>query len=209
LADFLIEERFFRKGYRTIVGVDEAGRGALFGPVVASAVVMPLSTMRKDLSEGIGEIDDSKVLTPKKRKRLAGIILKEASSVGVGLATNFEIDQENIYWASLKAMQRAIQNLSVSPDVLLIDGCRLKDVNCPQMCIPGGDRKSISIAAASIVAKVVRDKMMVLLDQVYEGYALGKNKGYGTKEHYRALRERGPTPLHRFSFSLEHWNNGS
>jgi len=204
LADFLIEERFFRKGYRTIVGVDEAGRGALFGPVVASAVVMPLSTMRKDLSEGIGEIDDSKVLTPKKRKRLAGIILKEASSVGVGLATNFEIDQENIYWASLKAMQRAIQNLSVSPDVLLIDGCRLKDVNCPQMCIPGGDRKSISIAAASIVAKVVRDKMMVLLDQVYEGYALGKNKGYGTKEHYRALRERGPTPLHRFSFSLEH-----
>lgn len=204
MPDFLIEERFFRKGYRTIVGVDEAGRGALFGPVVASAVVMPLSMMRKDLSEGIGEIDDSKVLTPKKRKKLAGIILKEASFVGVGLATNFEIDQENIYWASLKAMKRAIQNLSVRPDVLLIDGFRLKDVNCPQMCIPGGDRKSISIAAASIVAKVVRDKMMVLLDQVYEGYALGKNKGYGTKEHYRALRERGPTPLHRFSFSLEH-----
>ncbi|NIM91017.1 MAG: ribonuclease HII [Candidatus Aminicenantes bacterium] len=200
----MIEKRFIREGYSTIVGVDEAGRGALFGPVVASAVVMPLSTIHKDLSEGIGEIDDSKVLTPKKRKRLAGIILKEARYVGVGLATNFEIDQENIYWASLKAMKRAIKSLSVRPDVLLIDGFRIKDVNCPQMCIPGGDRKSISIAAASIVAKVVRDKMMVLLDRVYEGYALGRNKGYGTEEHYRALKERGPTPLHRFSFSLEH-----
>lgn len=208
MPDFLIEGRFIKEGYRTIVGVDEAGRGALFGPVVASAVVMPLSAMRKDLPEGIGEIDDSKVLTPKKRKRLAGIILREASSVGVGLATNFEIDQENIYWASLKAMKRAIQNLSVRPDILLIDGFHLKDVNCPQVCIPGGDGKSISIAAASIVAKVVRDKMMVLLDQVYEGYALGKNKGYGTKEHYRALRKRGPTPLHRFSFNLEHRKNG-
>jgi len=204
LADFLIEERLFKKGYRTIVGVDEAGRGALFGPVVASAVVMPFAGMCKVLSGSIGEIDDSKVLSPKKRKRLAGIILKEARFVGVGLATNFEIDQENIYWASLRAMKRAVQNLSVNPDILLIDGFHLKDVNCLQVRIPGGDSKSISIAAASIVAKVVRDKMMVLLDQVYEGYALGKNKGYGTKEHYRALRERGPTPLHRFSFNLEH-----
>jgi ribonuclease HII len=208
LPDFLIEERFFKKGYRTIVGVDEAGRGALFGPVVASAVVMPLLAMRKDLSEVISEIDDSKLLTPKKRKRLAGIILKEARSVGIGLATNFEIDQENIYWAALKAMKRAIQNLSLRPDILLIDGFQLKDVNCAQVRIPGGDSKSISIAAASIVAKVVRDKMMVLLDQVYEGYALGKNKGYGTKEHYQALREKGPTPLHRFSFNLEHRKNG-
>ena len=208
MPDFLIEERFFKKGYRTIVGVDEAGRGALFGPVVASAVVMPLLAMRKDLSEVISEIDDSKLLTPKKRKRLAGIILKEARSVGIGLATNFEIDQENIYWAALKAMKRAIQNLSLRPDILLIDGFQLKDVNCAQVRIPGGDSKSISIAAASIVAKVVRDKMMVLLDQVYEGYALGKNKGYGTKEHYQALREKGPTPLHRFSFNLEHRKNG-
>lgn len=208
MPDFLIEKRFFKKGYRTIVGVDEAGRGALFGPVVASAVVMPLSVMRKDLSEGIGEIDDSKVLTPKKRKILADIILKEAISVGVGLATNFEIDQENIYWASLKAMKRAVQNLSLRPDILLVDGFHIKDFNCPQLCIPGGDNKSISIAAASIVAKVVRDKMMVLLDQVYEGYALGKNKGYGTKEHYQALRKRGPTPLHRFSFNLEQRKNG-
>lgn len=208
MPDFLIEERFFKKGYRTIVGVDEAGRGALFGPVVASAVVMPLLAMRKDLSEVISEIDDSKLLTPKKRKRLAGIILKEARSVGIGLATNFEIDQENIYWAALKAMKRAIQNLSLRPDILLIDGFQLKDVNCAQVRIPGGDSKSISIAAASIVAKVVRDKMMVFLDQVYEGYALGKNKGYGTKEHYQALREKGPTPLHRFSFNLEHRKNG-
>jgi len=208
LPDFLTEEKFFKQGYRTIVGVDEAGRGALFGPVVASAVVMPLSARRRDLSEEIREIDDSKVLAPQKRTRLAGIILKEARSVGVGLATNFEIDRENIYWASLKAMKRAIQNLSLRPDLLLIDGFQLRDVNCPQVCIPGGDGKSISIAAASIVAKVIRDKMMVLLDQVYEGYALGKNKGYGTREHYLALRKKGPTPLHRFSFNLEHRKNG-
>ena len=208
MADFDIERKYVKLGYRKISGVDEAGRGALCGPVVAAAVIMPLSSIRGRLRGKIEDIDDSKTLSPRKRKELAGIILEKATSVGVGLATNREIDCENIYWASLKAMKRAIQNLSIRPDILLIDGFHLKDVNCPQMCIPGGDRKSISIAAASIVAKVVRDKMMVLLDQVYEGYALGKNKGYGTKEHYRALREKGPTPLHRFSFNLEHMNNG-
>lgn len=202
MADFQIEKKFLKKGFRTIAGVDEAGRGALFGPIVASAVIMPVSVIRRELSREIEEIDDSKVLTPKKRKRLARIILSDAASVGIGLATNREIDCENIYWASLRAMKRAIQNLSIGPEIVLVDGFSLKDVNCANVCIPQGDTKSISIAAASIVAKVVRDKMMILLDNIYRGYALGKNKGYGTKEHYKALRAMGPTPFHRFTFNL-------
>lgn len=202
MADFQIEKKFLERGYTTIAGVDEAGRGALFGPVVASAVIMPLSVMRKKLSGGIEEIDDSKVLTAKKRKRLARIILTEAMAVGIGLATNKEIDSENIYWASLRAMKRAIGNLSVNPEMILVDGFSLKDVDYPHVGIPQGDCKSISIAAASIIAKVVRDKMMILLDNVYKGYALEKNKGYGTKEHYKALREMGPTPFHRITFNL-------
>jgi len=208
LADFQTEKRFLREGYRIIAGVDEAGRGALFGPVVASAVVMPLSSIKKKLSGRIEEINDSKALAPKKREKLALLILREATSVGIGLATHSEIDRENIYWASLKAMKRAVQDLSITPDILLIDGFNLRDVDYPQVCIPRGDSKSISIAAASIVAKVVRDEIMVLFDKVYRGYVLGKNKGYGTKEHYQALRERGPTPLHRFSFNLGEKRNG-
>ena len=208
MADFRIEKEFVEKGYRMIAGLDEVGRGALFGPVVASAVIMPWYVIRKEPSEGITEINDSKVLTPKKRKELSGIIVKEATSVGIGLATNLEIDRENIYWASLNAMKRAVQNLSITPDLLLIDGFYLKDIDYHQICIPQGDCKSISVAAASIVAKVFRDEMMVLLDKVYKGYALWKNKGYGTKEHYQALREKGPTCLHRFSFNLGEKRNG-
>lgn len=208
MADFEIEKEFFEKGFRMIAGVDEVGRGALFGPVVASAVIMPPYTLRKELSEIITEIDDSKVLAPKKRKKLAGIIVKGAASVGIGLATNLEIDQENIYWASLSAMKRAVHNLSISPDLLLIDGFYLKDLDYWQICVPQGDCRSISIAAASIVAKVIRDEMMVLLDKVYRGYALEKNKGYGTKEHYQALKKKGPTHMHRFSFNLGEKRDG-
>jgi ribonuclease HII len=133
---------------------------------------------------------------------LAKEILAHAFSVGVGLSSNFEIDQENIHWASLNAMTRAVENLSCAPDYILVDGFCLNDVNYPQISMPKGDRKSISIAAASIVAKVLRDEMMILLDKVYEGYSLSKNKGYGTKEHFKALKGRGPTPLHRSSFNL-------
>lgn len=202
MADFQIERKIVSKGLKLIAGVDEVGRGALFGPVVSAAVVLPHTLIKRKLSGWVSEIDDSKVISPPKRRRLAKEILAHAFSVGVGLSSNFEIDQENIYWASLNAMTRAVENLSCAPDYILVDGFSLNDVNYPQISVPKGDRKSISIAAASIVAKVLRDEMMILLDRVYEGYSLSKNKGYGTKEHFRALRGKGPTPLHRSSFNL-------
>jgi ribonuclease HII len=188
MADFRIEKKILGRGFRAIAGVDEAGRGALFGPVVSAAVILPDELIRKRLSGC--------------RMRLAREILFHAVSVGVGLSSNFEIDEKNIYWASICAMKRAVENLSCEPGFVLVDGFGLNDVKYPQIGVPRGDKKSISIAAASIVAKVLRDEMMTLLDKVYGGYFLSKNKGYGTEEHYRALREKGPTPLHRFTFNL-------
>ncbi len=202
MPDFRIEKNFIRKGFKAIAGVDEVGRGALFGPVVSAAVMLPCHLMRGKRRGWLCEIDDSKALPPAKRMSLAREILANAASVGVGISSNFEVDKNNIYWASLTAMKRAVASMPSAPDFLLVDGCRLNDVNYPQAVIPQGDRKSVSIAAASIVAKVVRDEMMILLDKVYEGYFLAKNKGYGTREHYQALREKGPTPLHRFTFNL-------
>jgi len=157
--------------------------------------------------EWLGEIDDSKRLAPVKREVLAKEILSQAASVGIGSATHLEIDKNNIYWASLIAMRRAIQKLTPQPEFLLVDGFRLNGIHYPQLSVPQGDRKSITIAAASIVAKVFRDEMMDRLDKIYGGYALSRNKGYGTKEHFKALSEKGPTPLHRRSFNLEHRNH--
>lgn len=202
MADFRIEKRILGRGFKAIAGVDEVGRGALFGPVVSAAVILPDELIRKRLSGWLREVDDSKVISPRKRWRLAREILFHADSVGVGLCSNFEIDEKNIYWASLCAMKRAVENLSCEPDFILVDGFCLNDVKYAQVRVPRGDKKSISIAAASIIAKVLRDEMMILLDKVYKGYFLSKNKGYGTEDHYRALREKGPTSLHRFTFNL-------
>lgn len=204
MADFQIEREIIKKGFKSIAGVDEVGRGALFGPVVSSAVIFPDTVIRQDLSGWIEEINDSKLLSPNKRKRLAKAILTNAVSVGIGLSTNSEIDQENVFWASINAMRRAVENLSITPGFILVDGFSLNDVNYPQTGVPGGDKRCISIAAASIVAKVLRDDMMIHLDRVYNGYALSKNKGYGTKEHYRALKKLGPTLFHRRTFNLKH-----
>jgi len=123
----------------------------------------------------------------------------------VGLATSLEIDEKNIYWASLEAMKRAVADLAPRPDFLLVDGFKRRECGfgCPHLGIPGGDRKSLTVAAASIVAKVVRDEMMRRLEDFFTGYHLARNKGYGTKEHYLALRDKGPTPLHRHTFNLE------
>lgn len=205
MASFKIERQILRQKFRTIAGVDEAGRGALFGPVVAAAVVLPSRWIKGPVKGWLKEVNDSKMLSPQKRKELAGFILAEAEAVGVGSATNREIDLINIYWASLEAMKRAVENLAVRPDYLLIDGFKnqKRGFGCPKLCLPGGDRKSISVAAASIVAKVVRDEMMFLFENFFAGYHLARNKGYGTKEHYQALKEKGPTPLHRLTFNLE------
>lgn len=205
MANFRIERRILGQQFKTIAGVDEAGRGALFGPVVAAAVVLPPQWIGGPVRGWLREVNDSKMLSPKKRKELAGHLLAEALAVGVGSASNREIDLINIYWASLEAMKRAVERLNVEPDYLLIDGFpnRKAGFPCSELGIPGGDRKSLSVAAASIVAKVARDEMMVLFDSHFAGYHLAKNKGYGTKEHYQALKEKGPTPLHRLTFNLE------
>lgn len=205
MADFKVEKKILSPTVRTIAGVDEAGRGALFGPVVAAAVVLPSRWLFCPVKGWLKDVDDSKLLSAAKRKTLARSILAEADAVAVGLATSAEIDEQNIYWASLAAMKRAVENLELRPDFLLVDGFRrcVSSFGCPHLGVTGGDRKSLSIAAASIIAKVVRDEMMERLEVFFGGYHLAKNKGYGTREHYRALKEKGPTSLHRQTFNLE------
>lgn len=214
MADFEIEKYFFDRGYRFIAGVDEVGRGALCGPVIAAAVVWPPSLIEEfgDKKSGqqtvcgprwFEQIKDSKLLTAKKRRELSRFILSEAESVGVGLCTNKEIDQKNIFWASLEAMRRAVERMPCRPEVVLVDGFELRGIPYVQQAIRGGDQKSYSIAAASIVAKVLRDRIMDLCDGIFSGYALGKNKGYGTREHFQALEKLGPASFHRKTFRLQ------
>ncbi len=202
MATLRLEKELFRGGARLVAGVDEVGRGSLFGPVVAAAVVLPEAWLSGRPPAWAGAVDDSKALPPARREELAAVILREAAGVGLGLASATEIDELNIYRATHAAMVRAIESLPVPPDILLVDGFPIKDVKYRQMGIPQGDRKCRSIAAASIVAKVFRDGLMAVFDALYEGYGLARNKGYGTEEHIRALRERGPTGLHRTSFRL-------
>jgi ribonuclease HII len=203
VPDFHFEKEILSRGYGAIAGLDEAGRGALFGPVVAASVMFPPSLIRGEKMTWLEEIDDSKRISPTKREMLARLILIHSNAVGIGMASSVEIDAKNIYWASFEAMKRAFMNMPKVPDFLLVDGFRLNDVNYPQMDLPKGDQKSISIAAASIIAKVTRDRMMTRLDRVFEGYGLSRNKGYGTKEHYNALQKLGPTAFHRRSYNLE------
>lgn len=203
MPDFQVEREFLKRGASLIAGVDEAGRGCLFGPVVAAAVILPPSfILASELPRWVEETNDSKLLSPSKRRRLARDILRYAEAVGLGVVSNREIDAWNIYQASLEAMKRAVAALSVSPDVVLVDGFPLKDVQYSQMPLKRGDRKSVSIAAASIVAKVFRDSMVGRLSRVFEGFGLERNKGYGTREHREALQRQGQTPLHRASFRL-------
>jgi ribonuclease HII len=202
VASLRLEKALFRGGARIVAGVDEVGRGSLFGPVVAAAVVLPSEWILRRPPAWARDIDDSKRLSPGKRAELAAFLLSEARSVGVGLASAAEIDTLNIYRASHLAMRRAVESLPALPDMLLVDGFEIKDVKYRQMGILQGDRKSRSIAAASIVAKVFRDGLMGAFDALYEGYGLDRNKGYGTEEHFRMLKDKGPTGLHRTSFKL-------
>lgn len=203
MADFRIERSLAAEGYRFIAGVDEVGRGALFGPVVAAAVILPAEFISGKAPRWLRKTNDSKLIPSRRRVELERFILAEAESVGVGFCTNIEIDEKNIYWASLEAMRRAVERMPRSPDFILVDGFELPGVSTTQRAVPQGDGKSYSIAAASIVAKVLRDRMMDRYDRMYSSYALGKNKGYGTRDHYKALDELGPTPFHRKSFKLQ------
>jgi ribonuclease HII len=176
-----------------ICGIDEVGRGPLAGPVVASAVILPKNCE-------ILYINDSKKLSAKKREELYDVIMEQAIAVGIGQASPERIDEINILQATYEAMRLAINNLRVTPDILLNDAVTIPQVNIPQVPIIKGDAKSISIGAASIIAKVTRDRMMVDYDKTYPGYAFAENKGYGSAAHIAALKELGPTEIHRRSF---------
>lgn len=180
-------------GYRRIAGLDEAGRGCLFGPVYAAAVIL-------DEERPIRGLRDSKQLTPARREELAVLIRERAEAWAVASVDAAEIDRINIYQASRLAMKRALERIIPPADYLLVDALKV-DVAAPQRALIHGDARSRSIAAASILAKVSRDKAMRERDRVYPGYGLARHKGYGTPEHLRALRERGPTPEHRFSYN--------
>ena len=179
--------------YEYIAGIDEVGRGPLAGPVVTCAVILP-----KDFN--VLYINDSKKLTEKKREELYDIIMREAVSVGIGIESPKVIDDINILQATYSAMRKAIDALEVKPDLLLNDAVTIPMVDIKQVPIIKGDAKSISIAAASIVAKVTRDRMMVEFDKIYPEYDFAGNKGYGSATHIEALKKIGPTPIHRQSF---------
>ena len=182
-----------RGGAQSIAGLDEVGRGCLFGPVVAAAVILP---------EGcrLPELNDSKKLSEKTRIELDGEIRACALAWAIAAVDAETIDRINIRRASLQAMRRAVEQLGVSPDFLLIDGRDTIDWPCPQQAVIGGDAQSVSIAAASVLAKVYRDRLLVELDRDFPGYGLARHKGYGSPEHLAALERLGPTPLHRKSF---------
>lgn len=187
----LYEKKYADAKY--ICGIDEVGRGPLAGPVAAGAVILPKDTV-------IMYLNDSKKLSEKRRELLYDEIMDTAAAVGIGMVSPARIDEINILQATYEAMRIAISNLKITPDLLLNDAVTIPGISIPQVPIIKGDAKSLSIAAASVVAKVTRDRLMVQYDNVLPGYGFAGNKGYGSKEHIRALREKGPTPIHRHSF---------
>ncbi|BEP29394.1 ribonuclease HII [Helicovermis profundi] len=199
--NLLIEKSEFMKSYERkywdnniiVGGIDEVGRGPLFGPVVSAVVILPPNY-------SLLGVDDSKKLTEKKREELYNIIIKDALDYSVGIVDNKIIDEINILNATKLSMKNAILKLKTKPKHLLIDALKLDDVNIPQTAIIKGDAKSVSIAAASIVAKVTRDRMIVELSKDYNNYDFENNKGYGTKKHYDGIKKHGITPYHRKTF---------
>ena len=197
-AEHFIEMQYYERlayqeGASFIAGVDEVGRGPLAGPVVAAAVILPKNI------EDLG-FDDSKKLSASKREEIYRLIQEKAIAIGIGIVDADIIDQVNIYQASRLAMQQAVSELKIQPDYLLIDAMKI-DVNTPQIGIIKGDSKSISIAAASIVAKQVRDQMMQEFDELYPGYDFSNNAGYGTPKHLEGLKSKGICPIHRKTFA--------
>jgi ribonuclease HII len=190
---WLFEKKAFQKGFSRIAGIDEAGRGPLAGPVVSAAVIIPISLQ-------IPGISDSKKLSPQKRECLYEKIYDSAVSVGIGIVDPFEIDRINILQAALLSMAMAVENLAPQPDCLLIDGTFLISSTLPQEAIPKGDALSASIAAASIVAKVTRDRLMERYHEDYPQFEFSKHKGYPTKAHKQAIQKFGCCPIHRRTF---------
>lgn len=185
-------EREYRK-YGVICGIDEAGRGPLAGPVVAGAVILP-----EDCE--ILYLNDSKKLTPAKREVLYNEIMEKALAVGVGMVSPARIDEINILQATYEAMRKAVSELKIKPEVLLNDAVTIPDLDFRQVPIIKGDAKSVSIAAASIIAKVTRDRLMIQYEEILPGYGFAGHKGYGSKEHIEAIRRLGPSPIHRTTF---------
>ena len=193
---FSLHRQLKEKGYHLVAGVDEAGRGPLAGPVIAAAVIL-----RQDDLPSL-DLNDSKALSAAKREEIFAGICSAALAWAVGAVSVSEIDALNIYWASLLAMRRAIERLSLRPQFVVVDGNQtIPDIDLPQMSVVRGDAKVAAVAAASIVAKVTRDRIMRELDFLFPNYEFAQHKGYGTKKHLQALQELGPTLVHRCSFS--------
>ena len=193
MPDYSIEQELHAQGFTCVCGVDEAGRGPLCGPVFAAACILPDGLY-------IEGLNDSKKLTEKKREKLFDIIKKEAVAYSIASADVEEINEMNILEADLLAMRRAIDGLGVKADFAIIDGNIARDFPIPARAVVKGDSKSMSIAAASVLAKVARDRLCLELDREYPQYGIAKHKGYGTKEHMDALRKYGPSPIHRKKF---------
>lgn len=192
------EAELWRAGMRLVAGLDEAGRGAWAGPVVAAAVILPpLDALPVELAD----VNDSKCLSPAQRQRLYYAILRSALAWGVGIVPAQEIDRIGILPATRRAMELALASLTCRPDALLIDALRLSEISCPQEAIIQGDQLCVSIAAASIVAKVTRDHWMTAAHQWLPAYGFAHHKGYGTAEHRSALLQYGPSPIHRLSYA--------
>jgi len=195
IQQMLIEEnKLWQQGWVLLAGIDEAGRGPLAGPVVAAACILPVRF-------NLPGVNDSKMLTESKREKLFPLIQAQAIDYAIGSAEPAEIDALNILQATKLAMKRAVEGLTVRPNYLMIDALKLPNVRLPQLPLVRGDQLSATIAAASILAKVTRDRLMVELDALYPEYTFSKNKGYGTSEHMEVLRRLGPCPLHRKSFA--------
>lgn len=187
------EKALYKNGVNLIAGVDEVGRGPLVGPVVAAAVILPINYH-------LDGLNDSKKLTEKKRERFYDILMQEAIAIGIGEASAKEIDEINIYQASKLAMMRALKNLKIKPEHVLVDAMPLKEIDTPSTSIIHGDALSLSIAAASVIAKVTRDRMMIELDKKYPEYGFAQHKGYPTKKHLEVLQKYGVLDNYRFTY---------